>query len=74
MTPIEGTRVRPEWRDTLNRLLGTNDWEATLYQPIETPPTGDLFGDVDPTPVVQRVNISELERWVTAGLEELDAG
>lgn len=71
MTPTAGDRVRPEWKNTLNRLLGTNEWEAALYKPIEAPPMDDLFGDVDPTPAAERVNTAELERWVTGRLGEL---
>lgn len=71
MTPTSGDRVRPEWKGTLNRLLGTNEWEAALYKPIEVPPMDDLFGDPDPTPMAERVNTDELERWVTDRLREI---
>lgn len=71
MTPREGDKVRPEWRQTLNRLLGTDAWEQALYKPMETPAIDDLFGDADPTPIAQRVNTEELEQWVTGRLEEL---
>ncbi|MEH6501926.1 MAG: three-Cys-motif partner protein TcmP [Pseudoalteromonas distincta] len=70
MTPTDGARVRPEWRDKLDRLLGTNDWEAALYKPVEAAPIADLFGDVDQTPAAQRINTSELEQWVTTRLKE----
>lgn len=69
MTPRD--RVIPEWKNTLNRLLGTDEWEATLYKPIDAPPMDDLFGDADATPLAQRVNTGELERWVTARLREV---
>lgn len=68
MTPRD--RVIPEWKNTLDRLLGTDGWEAALYKPIVAPPMDDLFGDSDPTPVAQRVNTDELECWVTARLKE----
>lgn len=71
MTPKSKARVVPEWKSTLNRLLGTDEWEAALYKKIDTPQIEDLFGDPDPTPAAQRVNIDELERWVTARLQEL---
>lgn len=70
MTPTDGARVRPEWRDKLNRLLGTNDWETALYKSEDLPPIADLFGDADPVPAAQRVNTTELECWVTARLKE----
>ncbi|MDO9319091.1 MAG: hypothetical protein Q7V56_12920 [Gammaproteobacteria bacterium] len=71
MTPKNESRVRPEWKGTLNRLLGTDEWEAALYKPVDMPATLDLFGDTDPTPEAQRLNTDELERWVTARLKEL---
>lgn len=69
MTPRD--RVIPQWKNTLDRLLGADEWEATLYKPVDAPPTGDLFGDADETPVTQRVNTDELERWVTARLKQV---
>lgn len=71
MTPKEGTRVRPEWRKKLDTLLGTNDWEAALYKPIEESPTADMFGDLQPGNSMQRINTLELEQWVTARLAQL---
>ncbi|WP_461517782.1 three-Cys-motif partner protein TcmP [Porticoccus sp.] len=71
MTPTEGTRVRPDWEDTLNRLLGTDEWMEELYKPMVTPPMDDLFGDTDPTPLTRRLNTDELERWVTERLRTL---
>jgi three-Cys-motif partner protein len=38
MTPREGVKIKPEWRETLNRLLGTSDWETALYHAKEKPP------------------------------------
>lgn len=71
MTPKDGTKVKPEWKNTLNRLLGTNSWESALYKPLEATPMGDLFGDPDPTPASQRLNTEELKNWVTNRLKEL---
>ena len=34
MTPKDGTKTKPEWKQTLDRLLGTNDWEKALYKPV----------------------------------------
>jgi three-Cys-motif partner protein len=71
MTPKDGYRVRQEWKKTLDRLLGTGEWEAALYKPVETPIMDDMFGDADPTPLSQRLNTQELEQWVTARLKKL---
>ncbi len=71
MTPRDGARIKPEWKNTLNRLLGTDRWEESLYKPVETPVMGDLFGDPDPTPSSERLNTKELEQWVTNRLREL---
>jgi three-Cys-motif partner protein len=71
MTPRDGDRIRPEWRDTLNRLLGTESWEEALYKPVDVPIIGDLFNDNDPTPAAERVNVDELQEWVSARLREL---
>ncbi len=62
MTPRDGAKVKPEWKKTLDRLLGTGCWEEALYKPIEAPIMGDLFGDPDPTPLSQRLNTKELEQ------------
>ncbi|WOD27083.1 three-Cys-motif partner protein TcmP [Alloalcanivorax xenomutans] len=71
MMPRDGDRIRPEWRETLNRLLGTDKWEEALYKPVDLPMIGDLFGDGDPTPVAERTNVDELQKWVSARLGEL---
>lgn len=73
MTPRDGAKVRPEWKDTLNRLLGTDTWERTLYKPAKQPMIGDLFDDVDAAapPASERLNTEELEQWVTERLKEL---
>ena len=31
MRPRDGSKTKPEWKQTLDRLLGTNDWEKALY-------------------------------------------
>ena len=71
MTPRDGTRIKPEWKNTLDRLLGTNRWEESLYRPLETPMIEDLFGDPDPIPASERLNTKELKQWVTNRLKEL---
>ena len=70
MTPRDGAKVRPEWRDTLNRLLGTDEWEQTLYVPKAEPLIDDMFGEVSGDAKFERVNTDGLQRWVTARLRE----
>lgn len=65
MTPRAGARIKPEWRDTLTRLLGTPDWESALYKPKERPPIVDMFPDCEPDSLMERVNVEELQGWVT---------
>lgn len=72
MTPTDGDRIRPEWKHTLDRLLGDNGWESSLYKPIETPVTADLFNHPIPERT-QRINVEELEQWVTNRLQQLFA-
>jgi three-Cys-motif partner protein len=70
MTPTDGDRIRPEWKHTLDRLLGDNGWESSLYKPINTPVTADLFSD----PILEhtkRINVEELKQWVTNRLRQL---
>jgi three-Cys-motif partner protein len=69
MTPRHG--VRPEWRETLNRLLGTDGWEDALYKRSDVNMTSDLFGGFDPDDVTERVNVDELQSWVRARLREV---
>lgn len=71
MTPRDGDRIRPEWRDTLNRLLGTDSWEDALYKPVDLPLISDLFGYADSEPMAERVNVDELQEWVRSRLREL---
>lgn len=71
MTPKSEERIRPEWKPTLNRLLGTDQWEQSLYQCKEEPRTRDLFGGTSNEPVKERLNTEELGRWVTERLKEL---
>lgn len=73
MTPKAGTKTRPEWKATLDRLLGTDDWEKALYKPVELPPIDDLFGDTRPEPSAERLNAQELEHWITNRLRSLFA-
>lgn len=67
MTPKDGARIRPEWKDTLVRLLGTDEWESSLYR--LQPKTTDMFDDSDE--LMQRVNTDELAIWVTGRLKEI---
>jgi len=72
MTPNEGDRIRPEWSQTLGRLLGTDEWEQALYKPIEKTLTADLFDDTaNENESTQRLNVQELQNWVTKRLQEL---
>ena len=71
MTPKEGGKIIEEWRDTLDRLLGTNDWEQALYKPKQEPIIGDLFGGESQDSETERLNVEELQRWLTSRLKEL---
>ena len=71
MTPIDGAKIRPEWRDTLNRLLGTNEWEAALYKPNVLPVTDDLFEAVNKETDTERLNVEGVQLWITERLREL---
>lgn len=71
MTPRDGAKIRDDWKDTLNRLLGTDDWQNSLYKPIEKPPIDDLFGENPNEPAFERVNTPELEAWVGNRLSEI---
>lgn len=68
MTRKEGD-VIPEWRNTLDRMLGTNEWEDALYSPKDVQPTGDLF-DTPTDPVMERLNPEALQSWVKQRLEQ----
>lgn len=71
LTPKDGYKVQPGWKNTLDRLLGTDTWEKALYKPIERPPIEDLFSDhLANENQHERINIKELERWVTKRLRE----
>ena len=67
MTPTDRDRVKPEWKPTLDRLLGTSVWEQELYK--EAKGTGDLF-DENTTKVNERVNTDALNIWIKNRLEE----
>jgi len=69
MTPKDGTKTKPEWKQTLDRLLGTNDWEKALYKPV-TNKTADLF-DNAPDDTENRINVEELKNWISARLREI---
>lgn len=71
LTPKDGDNVKENWKSILNRLLGTNDWEDALYKPIEKPPTQDMFADTEiNNDQFERVNVTELEKWVSNRLKE----
>ena len=70
MTPRDGSKIRPEWSDTITRLLGKEEWEKALYKPKSQPVMDDLFGDMDTQEATERLNIDELEDWVTRRLKE----
>ena len=69
MTPKDGTKTKPEWKQTLDRLLGTNDWEKALYKPV-TNKTADLFDNAPDNPE-NRINVEELKNWISARLREI---
>ena len=71
MTPKKGDAIRSEWKATIDRLLGTADWEQALYKPIAADPMGDLFSDIEHEENYERVNVDELKGWVTSRLAEL---
>ena len=64
MTPRDGARIRPEWREKLNRLLGTDEWESSLYK--EKPPlvNRDLFEGEETDPLIERIDVEELSNWL----------
>lgn len=71
MTPTDGARIPNKWRDTLNRLLGTNDWEAALYKEKEEPLMDDLFDTPSKDIEMERLNVGELQDWLTNRLREM---
>lgn len=71
MTPKNGDKIRDEWRDTLDRLLGTNDWEKALYKPKDAPHINDLFGVENSDVETERLNVPELQNWLTNRLRGL---
>lgn len=71
MTPKQEERLIPEWKGALNKLLGTADWETALYKPVERPPIEDMFGHPENELPGQRMNVKELESWVTSRLRSL---
>lgn len=73
MTPTDGSRVRPEWKNRISRLLGTKEWMDALYKPKELPPTPDLFGDPAAADQLERLNVEELELFVTTKLKKIFA-
>lgn len=69
MTPKDGSNVKPEWKATIDRLLGTSDWEQALYKLKPVPKTLDLFESKE-NDVTERINWQELSRWVTQRLNQ----
>ncbi len=70
MTPKDGAKIIPEWGKTLSRLLGTEDWQKALYKPKPTPLIQDMFENQEED-AATRLNIDELELWITNRLKEL---
>lgn len=68
MTPNDGDRVMPQWQRTLNRLLGTDEWEDALYRSTDLPQE-DLFSGALPA-VEERVNWKEVNQWVKKRLQQ----
>jgi three-Cys-motif partner protein len=71
MTPRRGDKLQESWRDSITRLLGTDSWEEALYRPKDSAPMDDLFGDVQTEQATERLNMEELQAWVTAQLKTL---
>jgi three-Cys-motif partner protein len=69
MTPHGG--VEESWRNTLDRLLGTNQWEDALYKPSDVPVTTDLFGEKVSSHNIERLNVTEMQKWISGRLKEL---
>ncbi|MEQ8313681.1 MAG: three-Cys-motif partner protein TcmP [Gammaproteobacteria bacterium] len=72
MTPTTEDRIRPEWSKKLNILLGTQEWQKALYAEKKKPLIEDLFGNND-TNTKERINVDELEQWISDRLGELFA-
>lgn len=66
MTPTDGDNIKPQWQDTLNRLLGTYKWQETLYR--ESQGQQDIFAN-ESSSCSKRVNVEELTAWVKDRLE-----
>lgn len=71
MAPRKEDRIIPEWKGTLDKLLGTSEWQEALYKPVERPPMDDMFGNPEDELPGERLNESELEKWVTSRLRSL---
>jgi hypothetical protein len=73
LTPKKEDGLKESWRPIVSRLLGKSDWEKALYKPIEKPPISDLFDIQDESNTAARINVKELELWITARLREVFA-
>jgi three-Cys-motif partner protein len=71
LTPKDSLKAKPEWKKTLDRLLGTSEWEASLYKPHVSPVMDDLFGDPTPPASSTRLNTDELQLWITQRLKTI---
>lgn len=69
MTPHGG--VEESWRNALDRMLGTNEWEEALYKPIQKPKMQDLFDEGTNSENYERLNEKEMKEWVISRLQEL---
>jgi three-Cys-motif partner protein len=65
-----GSKPPEEWRDTLRRVFGTDDWEGHFYRPSPQPSLfGQLEADEDPDGQVERVRgLQHLREFVLARL------
>lgn len=73
MTPRNGAQIRSEWREKLNRLLDTTEWEDALYEEKAAPVSRDLFDELESDPITERINVEELSAWLVKRLEEVFA-
>ena len=71
MTPKDKDKIKPEWKNTLDRLLGTDQWENALYNEKQVPIIEDMFGGSASEGSYERLNVEELQNWVTCRLGEL---
>ncbi|MEX1198292.1 MAG: three-Cys-motif partner protein TcmP [Pseudohongiellaceae bacterium] len=71
ITPRDGGKIRDEWRNAANRLLGTDDWEQWLYQPEEQNPTPDLFAEESSCRGSERSRADDVAKSITRRLQDI---